>query len=81
MEPFDPPEEAAFRTDALAWLEANAKWPSSPEIAPSAIVAEWSPEVELERLTEARDWQRTKYEDGWAGVPGPKSSVVEVDHK
>ncbi len=72
MEPFDSPEEAAFRTDALAWLEANAKRPSSPEIAPSAIVAEWSPEVELERLTEARDWQRTKYEDGWAGVSWPK---------
>ncbi|MGH9892350.1 MAG: acyl-CoA dehydrogenase family protein, partial [bacterium] len=84
MEPFDSPSEAQFRAEALAWLEANARRPQSPMIAPSAIVAEWSPEEEKERLLEARAWQKRKFDAGWAGIAWPtayggrEGSIVEA---
>lgn len=72
MEPFDSTAEAKFRTQARAWLEANAPKPTRAEIAPSAIVAEWKPEEERQKLDEARAWQQKKFEAGWAGVAWPK---------
>ena len=73
VQPHDSPEEALFRQAARAWLEANALRPQRPAIAPSAIVAEWAPEVEAVKLAEARAWQRRKFEAGWAGVAWPKA--------
>ncbi len=72
MEPFDSPEEAAFRSEARYWLEKKAKRFDSPPIAPSAIVAEWSPEEEEQKLAEAKAWQRVKFEAGWAGIAWPR---------
>lgn len=72
MEPFDSPAEAAFRAEALDWLEANAKRHESPPIAASAIVAEWSSEEEDQKLAEARAWQRCKFDAGWAGIAWPQ---------
>jgi alkylation response protein AidB-like acyl-CoA dehydrogenase len=72
VEPFDSPEETAFRSEARSWLAANARRPVNPPIAPSAIVAEWTAEEEEEKLVEARAWQRRKFEAGWAGVAWPK---------
>ncbi|HJU51842.1 MAG TPA: acyl-CoA dehydrogenase family protein [Acidimicrobiia bacterium] len=83
MEPFDSPEEAKFRAQARAWLEANARRPSAPPIAPSAIVAEWTPAEEREKLAEARAWQKLKFDAGWAGIAWPSAyggrgaSIVE----
>lgn len=71
MEPYDSPEEAAFRVQARAWLESNASKPVQPPIAPSAIVAEWSPEEEEAKLAQASAWQRRKQEAGWAAVAWP----------
>jgi alkylation response protein AidB-like acyl-CoA dehydrogenase len=71
MEPFDSPSEAHFREEAISWLEANAQRPQTPQIAPSAIVAEWSPEEEKQRLSEARAWQKRKFDAGWAGIAWP----------
>jgi alkylation response protein AidB-like acyl-CoA dehydrogenase len=71
MEPFDSPAEANFRAAALAWLEANATRPAAPQIAPSAIVAEWSSEEERQQLQLARAWQKRKFEAGWAGIAWP----------
>jgi alkylation response protein AidB-like acyl-CoA dehydrogenase len=71
VQPYDSPGEAAFRLEARAWLEANASRPIDPPIAPSAIVAEWSPEEEEVKLAGARAWQRRKFEAGWAGVAWP----------
>jgi len=71
VQPFDSPEEARFRQAARTWLEANAVRPFRPLIAPSAIVAEWAPEIEEAKLAEARAWQRRKFEAGWAGVAWP----------
>lgn len=83
MEPFDSPEEAQFRAEARAWLEANAHRPSAPPIAPSAIVAEWTPAEEVQKLAEARAWQKLKFGAGWAGIAWPAAyggrgrSIVE----
>lgn len=71
MQPYDSVEESEFRAAARSWLTANAKPHASPPIAPSAIVAEWSTEEEVEKLAEARAWQRQKFEAGWAGVAWP----------
>jgi alkylation response protein AidB-like acyl-CoA dehydrogenase len=72
MDPRDSASEAAFRAEARTWLETNARRHRRPPIAPSAIVSEWSPEEERERLSEARAWQRRKYEAGWAGIAYPR---------
>ena len=83
MEPFDSPEEAHFRTQARAWLETNAHRPPAPPIAPSAIVAEWTPAEEVQKLAEARAWQKLKFDAGWAGIAWPSAyggrgaSIVE----
>ncbi len=61
----DTPEEAAFRAEARAWLEAHAE----PRTG------------DLHRLNMADDptypgfaraWQRTLYDGGWAGITWPK---------
>jgi alkylation response protein AidB-like acyl-CoA dehydrogenase len=72
VQPYDSPAEAAFRLEARAWLEANAHRYLEPPIAPSAIVAEWSREQERRKLEEACQWQRRKFEAGWAGIAWPK---------
>ncbi len=71
MHPVDSPDEAAFRAEARRWLEQNASRRSRPPVAPSAIVAEWKPEEEEARLAEARRWQATKFDAGWAGIAWP----------
>ena len=72
MQPYDSPEEAAFRAEARAWLKVHAEPYDEPPVTASAIVAEWTPEEEEQRLGAARRWQRTKYEDGWAGISWPR---------
>ena len=60
----DTPEEAAFRKDVRAWFQASlpADWSSS------SLFME-SPDRRTEFL---RDFQRTMYEGGWAGLSWPK---------
>ena len=63
----DTPEEAAFRTEAVTWLEANST--RLPEDAP--------PRVQGERTTpamvaEAQAWQKKKADAGWACITWPK---------
>lgn len=72
MQPHDSPDEAAFRREARAFLEANAQPIPDDSVAASAIVAEWTPEEEAERLAQARDWQRLKFDSGWAGITWPQ---------
>ncbi|MDX1691061.1 MAG: acyl-CoA dehydrogenase family protein [Acidimicrobiia bacterium] len=72
MQPYDSPEEASFRAEARAWLAAHAEPRTTEPIAPSAIIAEWSPDEEERKLAEARAWQATKYDAGWAGIAWPE---------
>jgi alkylation response protein AidB-like acyl-CoA dehydrogenase len=69
----DTPEEAAFRAEARAWLEAHAELRRGDE--------DWtlyhfsgdpSPEAAAAHLRRCREWQRTLYEGGWAGITWPK---------
>ena len=53
----DTPEEAAFRREARAWLEANV--PSQEELEG------------LDEVQAAKLWQMRKYEAGWACIRWP----------
>ena len=68
----DSPEEAAFRKEARAFLEAHAELKTGTD-------ADWSrggisddPEVEAAYLARCRAWQTTLYDHGWAGITWPK---------
>jgi alkylation response protein AidB-like acyl-CoA dehydrogenase len=59
----DTPQEAAFRAEARAWLEANAtlRDPSAP-----------APEMDLAtHVGHCRSWQATLADHGWAGITWP----------
>ena len=53
----DTPEEAAFRAEARAWLEANA--PSREELAG------------LDEIEASKLWQKRKHDAGWACIRWP----------
>ncbi len=63
----DTPEEAKFRSEVRAWLDANAK-PKDP----SKARAGRSTKSEQERLERAREWQAKKAEAGYAAITWPK---------
>src|SRR5438270_13863423 len=59
----DTPEEAAFRAEARGWLEAHAT-AKDPDASDRLTAARVDP-THVERC---REWQRTLYEGGWAGI-------------
>ncbi|MCU0311279.1 MAG: acyl-CoA dehydrogenase family protein [Acidimicrobiales bacterium] len=68
----ESPEEAALRAEIRAFLQAHA----TPK---TGTDADWSrgPVDESEEAAEAymertREWQRTLYDNGWAGITWPK---------
>ena len=66
----DTPEEAAFRSEARAWLESHAVPKGHPDDFSLLLFdprADWK--VFVER---SRQWQRTLFEGGWAGISYPK---------
>jgi alkylation response protein AidB-like acyl-CoA dehydrogenase len=63
----DTPEEAAFRAEARAWLEAHAER-RRPDARPSLAAANDPGHIEA-----CRAWQHTLYEGGWAGITWPKA--------
>ncbi len=62
----DSPNEAAFRAEARAFLEAHAP----DELANP--YEEDTLEEQQRALPGAREWQRTLYEQGWAGLLWPR---------
>lgn len=66
----DTREEAAFRSEAFDWLSSHAQ-PRDPARASSVHVFESDLESELLHVKESKDWQRTLYEGGWAGITWP----------
>ena len=60
----DTKDEAAFRAEVRAWLEANAK----PRVAGPPQALDHSPEAEAHHWEAAKVWQRKKYEGGWAAI-------------
>lgn len=63
----DTPEEAAFRAEVRAWLEANAE-PRRPE---AEGPLDHSPEAEARAWERMKAWQRKKYDGGWAAITWP----------
>ena len=62
----DTPEEAAFRAEAVAWLEANAE-----RLAPGEKV-EMGEVISDEDVAAAKAWQKKKADAGWACITWPK---------
>jgi alkylation response protein AidB-like acyl-CoA dehydrogenase len=67
----DTPEEAAFRAEARAWLEANAIPRGSPE---DFSAGNFSGQIDAaEYIKRCRWWQGQLHEGGWAGISWPKA--------
>ena len=64
----DTPEEAKFRAEARAWLEANAEL-RGPEDATGDALGE---HVTEEPIEQAQVWQKKKADAGWACITWPK---------
>jgi len=63
----DTPEEAAFRTEARTWLKANAE--PRPEDDDADLLGE---KLDDASVAWCKDWQKKKYDAGWAGLTWPK---------
>ncbi len=64
----DTPEEAAFRAEACAWLDANAERLQRGERAPGLAEGRSSPDL----IKRAQAWQAKKADAGWACITWPK---------
>jgi len=63
----DTPEEAAFRAEARAWLDAHAEL-RGPDDPPADVLGERSdPEI----IQAAQAWQKKKAEAGWTCITWP----------
>lgn len=66
----DTPEQAEFRQKAVAFLEEFAPQVGGYDSASSGYIAD--PDEEKAYVQRCRDWQRIKYDNGWAGLAWPK---------
>jgi len=64
----DTPEEAAFRTDVRAWLDANAERLKAGERTPGLAEGRADPAM----IKRAQEWQAKKADAGWACITWPK---------
>ena len=69
----DTPEEAAFRAEVQAFLAANAKPKAGDETDWSRNGASTDHAVAEDYRRRCREWQRTLYDNGWAGIAWPKA--------
>jgi acyl-CoA dehydrogenase len=66
----DTPEEAAFRAEARAWLDAHAIPKGHPD---DFSLGMWTGAYDEDTyIARCQDWQRTLYDGGWAGITWPK---------
>jgi alkylation response protein AidB-like acyl-CoA dehydrogenase len=66
----DTPEEAAFRAEARAWLDANARRRDA-EGEGSPGPHDHGPDAEAAFFERCRAWQRRLFDGGWAGITWP----------
>jgi alkylation response protein AidB-like acyl-CoA dehydrogenase len=69
----DTPEEAGFRAEVRAFLEAHARPKSADSLAGSYYSSAPSEEDERRHVEECQAWQRVKYDNGWAGITWPQA--------
>lgn len=67
----DTAEEAEFRAEARAWLEANAVPKGHPD---DFSVGSFGDLDEGDYVERARRWQRTLHDAGWAALTWPKAA-------
>ena len=71
MRRHDTPEQAGFRAEARAWLEANAERRTG--VGGWAMgTHEPTPEAEAAHFERCREWQHRLYDGGWAGITWPR---------
>ena len=72
----DAPEspDDAFRERARAFLEAHARPRRTDEddFARFRFLGDASPEADAEHVRRCKEWQRTLFDGGWAGIAWPK---------
>ena len=61
----DTPEEAAFRAEARAWIDANAPKYLYPALSGSGFGTSGDT-ADYDMLAEAKKWQKTKRDAGWS---------------
>src|SRR5258708_25888363 len=66
----DPPQEAAFRAEAKAWIAANAPKQYEEELRKSSLGRTQLKGVNI--LEVAKAWQKKKADAGWACLHWPK---------
>jgi alkylation response protein AidB-like acyl-CoA dehydrogenase len=66
----DNPEEARFRAEVRAWLDANAPKHLAPELSNSSFGNVALTSVDI--VTASKDWQKKKFDAGWACLHWPK---------
>jgi alkylation response protein AidB-like acyl-CoA dehydrogenase len=69
----DTPEEAAFRAEARAFLDAHATRKTGSDADWSRGAVATDPVVQAEYLRRCGEWQATLYDNGWAGIAWPKA--------
>ncbi len=65
----DTPREASFRAEARAWLDAHAPAKGSPEDFSGGYL-EGTADAAT-HIARAKEWQRTLFDHGWAGITWP----------
>jgi alkylation response protein AidB-like acyl-CoA dehydrogenase len=72
----EAPEDAddAFRAQARAFLEAHARrrHPGDDDFARFRFLGDPSPEADAEHVRRGKEWQRTLFDGGWAGIAWPR---------
>ena len=58
----DSPSEAAFRAEARTWLSSHAT------LRPPGEHRSLDQSTDDAHLAAVKDWQRTRFEQGWAGI-------------
>src|ERR1700744_2180474 len=66
----DTPQEAAFRTEARQWIEANAPKELEAELSKSSLGR--IPLQSRDIVEGAKAWQKKKFAAGWACLHWPK---------
>ncbi len=66
----DTPQEAAFRAEARAWIDANAPKHLEPELSQPTVGRIRLKGSDI--LVESKKWQKKKAEAGWACLHWPK---------
>ncbi len=68
----DSPEQAAFRAEVRAFLDAHAELKRGDERDWSRNGASTDPRISADFRRRCQEWQRTLFDKGWAGITWPE---------